>query len=307
MNGAMGYGSGVFVRLLAERLGTPTDLRDLDDADVRANLDTLHEQGVRRVCVTDASTAELASAVTPGAPAGPPASGAVDAVVVCTDSIGAEGPGDWSLDYRGAAGLADSQVMFVSGSACANFVPGLEAAHGLIATERADSVLVVLADRILSGTRYTAVSRSAYSDGAASFLVERRPHAKSFRLLKTATELRGLPDGTEGELAEARTTLLAMSRAAQRAMEGDPSDGIAHVVTLNLGESARRLLVMATGLPEALASDGRAAEIGHCFAADIALNLGHLERTGMLDSGDRVLALASSRYSLSAVALEYQA
>jgi len=95
------------------------------------------------------------------------------------------------------------------------------------------------------GQRYTAISRSWYSDAAVSCIVSARPAPGSFRLLRTAAETRLPQDGEWSELADARTTLLAMNRAAKRAVGDRPADRFDHVLTLNIGATARKLLSMA--------------------------------------------------------------
>jgi 3-oxoacyl-[acyl-carrier-protein] synthase III len=295
----------VHVRILAAEFGEPVDLGDLDDQGVRDNLAMLREQGYRQIRVATGSTAGLALAVTPGAPLGPANIPEFDAVIVCTDAVEGQSPGDWSSAYQHAAGLASVRVILVTGTFCANFAAGLDVARGMIASGLALNVLLVMVDRVVEGSRYTAISRSVYSDAAVSCLVSARPGPDSFRLLRTATETRLTRDGEWSEFADARTTILAMSRAAKRAAEDRPADRFDHVLTLNLGATARKLLSMAARVPPEHEFTGPVGEFGHCFAADIPLNLRALLESGTLGQNASILALASSRASLAAIALAF--
>jgi 3-oxoacyl-[acyl-carrier-protein] synthase-3 len=293
----------VYVRVLAAQFGEPVAIGDLDDQGVRDHLDVLREQGYRQIRVAAGSTADLALAVTPGAPGGPESVPEFDAVIVCTDAVEGQPPGDWSGAYQLAAGLESVPVFLVTGTACANFAAGLDAARGMIASGVAEDVLLIMVDRVVEGSRYTAISRSVYSDAAVSCLVSARPTQDSFRLLRTAIEIRLPRDGEWNELADARTTVLAMSRAVRRVAGECPADGFDHVLTLNLGATARKLLSMSTPLSPEHVFTGPVEELGHCFAADIPLNLRALQESGALARPSRILALASSRASLAAIAL----
>jgi 3-oxoacyl-[acyl-carrier-protein] synthase-3 len=96
-----------------------------------------------------------------------------------------------------------------------------------------------------------------------------------------------------------------MSRAVKRAAGERPADSFDHILTLNIGATARKLLSMATRLSPELVFTGPVEEFGHCFAADIPLNLRALQDSGALAERPRILALASSRASLAAIALAF--
>lgn len=296
----------VYVRVLAAELGDSVDLADVDDRGVRDNIGLLREQGYRQVRVAARSTAELALAVTPGAPGGPDVAPGFDAVIVSTDAVEGQPPGDWSSSYQLAARIDSAPVVLVTGFACANFVAGLDAARGMIASGVAENVLLVMVDRVLEGSRYTPISHSVYSDAAVSCLVSARPAPGSFQLLRTAVEIRLTRDGEWNELADARTTVLAMSRAVKRVIGDVPSGSFDHVLTLNLGATARKLLSLATRMPPERVFTGPVEDLGHCFAGDIPLNLRALQESGTLAAGANVLALASSRSSLAVAALMWE-
>lgn len=297
--------TGVDVTVVASCLGTPTLLDALPADAVQGHADLLRDQGYEYVRVAANSTIELALAVTPGAPGGPTADRPFDTVVLCSDS-GDDGvtPGDWSLDFRRRAGLDGVRTLSVTGSACANFGLGLEVARALVMSGASTATLVIVADRIACGRRYTGISRSIYSDGAVSCLVARGLGAGSFRVVGIATEVRAFDDTIVG-FADARSTVLAMRTAAARALNGRSTD-VRHVITLNLGDSARRLVAGSTSVPAAFLRNETIGQVAHCFAADIPLNLRALQSHEPADGG-LVLALASSRHALCAVALEFQA
>ncbi len=293
------------VTVLARRLGERVPIVDVADAEVRANVERLHREKVSTVRISTSSALELAVAVTPGAPGGPPACEPFDSVIVCTDSAVAVPPSDWAQEYQRRAGLTSTRASLVSGAACANFALGLDVCRGLIVSGAAERLLVVVVDVVSSGTRYTPVSQSVNGDGAVSCLVAATPSPGAFRVVGSATESR-LPPSDESALAEARRTILAMSEAARRATSGHPIERFRHIVTLNLGETARRLMAMAAPVPaERLYSD-RTAIDGHCFAADIPLSLQGIAASSQLSDGDLVLALTSGRHEFSALSFAYE-
>lgn len=297
----------VFVTVVARRLGVPVAIRELDDPGVRDNVDVLEDQGVTHVRVSPLSTADLALAVTPQAPGDPRDARAFQAVVLCTDSLGGDiAPGHWVRAYQKAAQLESTRTLYVTGSECANFALALDVASGLIGSGAADAILLVLVDNISSESRFTPISNSAYSDGAVACLVSGTASPGSFELVRSATETRLPRDDTWGDLADARTTLTAMSAAARRAVGEGPADRFRHLLTLNLGDTARRLLAMAAPVPLGRLYSDSVRTTGHCFAADIPLNLQDLVAARQLADGDEVLALASSRHAFSAMAFRFQ-
>jgi 3-oxoacyl-[acyl-carrier-protein] synthase III len=224
---------------------------------------------------------------------------------VCTDSVGDITPSEWLRDYQRATDLPSTRALFVSGSACANFATGVDVAHGLVASGAAESVLLVTVDKVQSGTRYPPISQTVFSDGAVSCLVTDAPGDETFRLLGSASE-HWSGDSGGSDLVRARKILPAMRSATYRAAVG-PVDHISHIVTPNFGKATRQLLAMAVPGSVSRLHTGLVAEVGHCFASDIPLNLRHLARSGQLTTGDAVLAAASSSNTLSAMVFEYHA
>ncbi|GAA1329684.1 hypothetical protein GCM10009660_01180 [Catellatospora bangladeshensis] len=281
---------------MAQRLGAPVPLTELDDPRVRENLAALTEQGITTARVSEEDTVALAAAVTP-------ADLDLDAIVVCTDTVEAPTPTEWLLAYRARTGRHGTRTLFAGGSACANLAAGWDLASALVRARAAKAVLVVTADRVPSGTRVPALSTTVLSDGAASCLVTAEPSGPAFVLLGTAT--RSWQAGAEaGGMAHARAILTTTrSVVAELIRPG----GTTHLLTPNFGSATRNLLAMAASFPVRRLDPGVAGEVGHCFAADALLNLDHLARRPDLADGDTVLALMSSDTTMSAALLGYRA
>lgn len=295
----------VYVTLAAAELGACVDVRDLDDPLARSQADMLVEQGIFGARVSGLDTTELTRAVLPGVPAFPAGGAAFDCLIVCTDSIPAEWVADWLIDLRASAGLPAVRGLFVSGEACGGFAAGLDIARGLIASGAAGAVLLVTVDRIPSGTRFPPISTTLYSDGAVSCLIAATPpRSSSFQLVASATET-WLPDRSREGMSAART-LTAAVRAATTRVSGGSVERFRHLVTPNFGRSTRHLISLAAALPVDRLHSGAIGHTGHYFASDIPLNLVELEESGALDDGDEILAVASSRHAVSAMAFRYR-
>lgn len=286
----------VFVVPLAQRLGEPVSLAELADSRVRENLAVLADQGIAVARVSEEDAVALAAAVTP-------ADVDVDAIVVCTDTVESLTPTDWLLDYRSRTGRHATRALLVSGSACANLAAGWDLASALVRSRAAERVLVVTTDRVRSGTRHPPLSMTVFSDGAASCLVTAEPSGPAFALVDTSTRS-WEADATANEMAHARR-ILKTTRSVVTDLTR--TDRVTHLLTPNFGSATRNLLAMAASFPTGRLGPGVAPEVGHCFAADTLLNLEDLTRRGELADGDNVLALMSSRASMSAALLAYRA
>jgi len=292
------------LQVIAQQLGEPVAIEDVDDAKLRANVARLRREQVSVVRISTLSAIDLAVAVTPGAPGGPPAVEPFDAVVVCTESSGADASSEWTREYRRRAGLAGTAASLVGGAACANFALGLDVCRAQILAGVAQRLLLVVVDRVLAGTRYTPVSQSVYGDGAVACLVTADASPGAFRVVGSATVSRLAPCD-ETNLAEARRTVVSMSEAVRLATRGQSLERLRHIVTLNLGDTARRLVAMAAPPSPARLYSDLSASNGHCLGADIALNLQGLAASAQLADEDLVLALTCGRHDFSAISLAY--
>ncbi len=295
----------VYMRPLAHVLGRQVSLRGLDDPEVEANLELLASEGVSGAGVSDSTSMELAAAITSSSGGRAMVEGVEpNMVVVCTDTLEGLEPTGWMTRYQHLSRTELTTTLMVSGHACANFVVGLETCRSLIASGAADTVLLVTADRISSGTRYTALSKSVFSDGAAACLVSTEPAVGSLKVLHSGMQGQAAPRDANGGMAEARATLLSMAAATSRALGDGGMDGVRHVLSLNLGKTARALLAMAASVPPDEVRAGSAASLGHCFSADVLLGLEELLAEESCRPGDRILVLTSGRHVQSAISLE---
>ena len=295
--------TAAYLTVLASHLGDPVDIDHLDDPEIVKNAALLRREGIRSARVSPLSTLELALMVTPGGAPGTSRPCSFEAIVVCTDSIGDMVPTGWLIAYKSAAGLSSVPAYFVSGSACANFVAALDVARGLLAIGGAERVLLVTADRAQPKERYPPAGSTVYSDGAVSCLVSTEPEADaSFRVLRTATESWKPDRDRLGDLTTAKTVAYAMASVTRQLTEDDEPN-YEYLLTPNFGITTRQLIELAASLPRAVHHPGTLDEVGHCFSADMALNLQHLEKTGRLVDGDQLLAVATGQHALSGVAL----
>ncbi|MEV6258913.1 hypothetical protein AB0L97_37290 [Nocardia sp. NPDC051911] len=231
----------------------------------------------------------------------PDAVGRFQAVVVCTESLAGRDPVAWVRGFRAAAGLDTTRTLLVTGSACANFAAGLDVSHGLIAAGTAAAVLLVVTDKVSAGTRYQPLGNSVVGDGAVSCLVTGSHGHAPFRLIGQAAETWL---GSDSMLAHART-LLTATRSAARRSTGDALVSVRHVITPNFDETTRQLLGMAVSAPAAAQHAGLLREVGHCFSADVPLNLRDLVRSGAAVPGDLVLAVSCSKDTVYVTTFEY--
>ncbi|MDJ0105739.1 hypothetical protein QM646_04945 [Rhodococcus erythropolis] len=284
-----------YLSVLSWELGVRVRVRDLDDPMVRDNRGKLEKGSSTVVRVSDRKAAELAVAVILDSDIG------FQAVVVCTDSLDDDSPTDWVRKLRAAAGLHSIRTLLVSGAACANFAAGLEVARGLIFAGSAVSVLLVTTDKVSVGTRYQALGATVIGDGAVACMVTTNPGCGQFRMVDQATETWA---GSAGRLGHAKTMLTATRSAAKKVAGGDLAV-VRHVVTPNFDRTTRQLLVMAASADSASLHPGLLSEVGHCFAADVPLNLHDLARSGVADRGHLVLTVSCGQDTVSVTVFEY--
>jgi 3-oxoacyl-[acyl-carrier-protein] synthase-3 len=291
------------MRPVSRTLGRQLPLSELDDDEVAANRPRLVEEGITGVGVSDLNAVELAASVV-SSTAGRAVVGGLepDIVVVCTDTLEGGDPTDWMTDFQRTSGTELTTTLMVSGHACANLVLGLETCRGMIASGLVESAALITADRVPSGSRFTGVSGSVYSDGAAACLVTTEPY-RSFELLGTGMQGQQQVRAGAGSMAEARTTLMAMAGAATRALSGRRADGVRHALSLNLGKTSRSLFAMAASLPADRIRPPSPRSWGHCFSADVVLACEELLDDPECGPGDEVLALVSGRHVQSAMLL----
>lgn len=299
-------GPAVHLIPLSSQIGEFIRISDLDDPQVSENISTLHEQGIFGARISKLPTARMARAVIPGVPGGTADEVSFQAMVFCCDTIEEGTPSEWMHGLLDGTDASSLPAIFVGGNRCTNFAVGFDVARGLIASRQADSVLVVTSDRVLSGTRHLPSSMTVFSDGAMACLVTCDPEGRpSYELIGAASE-KWTSSGSEREwLADARVTLSAMRSATQR-ITGGENGRFRHLVTPNFGKATRKMLAMAVGMPPEKLYAGPVTTIGHCFSADIPMNMKHLDESSFIAEGDEIITVCSSRSLLSVVAFVYR-
>jgi 3-oxoacyl-[acyl-carrier-protein] synthase-3 len=168
-------------------------------------------------------------------------------------------------------------------------------------------VLLVTADKLLDPSRYAREGLTVFSDGAAACVVSADPAESSFAVLGVATH--SSPEIGDYRAADDFTLLQASGHgvaavAAKLRTAAAAAEDVDHVVTSNFGASLRRFLAISAGYPSRLPFAPRAGEIGHCFSADLLINLREFERQDGESDGDRLLLLCSGPRSWTGIVVQ---
>ncbi|MEU2234636.1 hypothetical protein [Streptomyces vietnamensis] len=292
---------------IAVELGDAVPLADVaGDPELTAQLPALAEGGMVHCRVSGRPVTDLAAAAARAAlaAAGDPA---VDSVVYATDSPYEQTATKDLWQLLTAAGLPQAPGVVVGGSASANLAPALRTAHGLLAAERPETVLLVTADRITDTTRYQPVGVTVLSDGAAACLVGPEPRGPGYRLLASATVVRADAAEVSNSIKAASLVKTGVTRARAE-LDGqlaDPGRPFRHLVTGNYSLATRTFLARLCGLDLTAAHAPDVAGTGHAFSVDLLAGLADLQERKLVDPGDRVLVLATSPRSWSMLAFEY--
>jgi 3-oxoacyl-[acyl-carrier-protein] synthase-3 len=293
-----------YISAIAYSLGTATPLADLNDPGLAPELANLLREGVTTCRVAKEGARKLAaSAVQQSFEIS--ARQLPDGVVYCSDTI----TGTPTRDVRellSDVGCTASPVIMAGGNACGNLGAGLEVATGWLSTQRVSSVLLVTSDEAAIGTRYLASGLTALSDGAASCVVSRVPHGPGYRVLAIASGGTGLKD-EDGRSSTLRHVAAGIERSVRTATDiaGVEVSDFRYSLTGNLGRMMRAFLTMAAGLPLNRVYAPDVETVGHCFAADILIDLQTLVVRKLVDPGDKIMLLPTSPESWCVIALEY--
>jgi 3-oxoacyl-[acyl-carrier-protein] synthase-3 len=168
-------------------------------------------------------------------------------------------------------------------------------------------VLLVTADRLLDPSRYAREGLTVFSDGAAACVVSTEAAEPSFAVLGIATH--SSPEIGDYRAAEDFTLLEATGRGVAAVMAklrtgAAAAEDVDHVVTSNFGASLRRFLALSAGFPSRPPFAPRAGEIGHCFSADLLINLREFELQDGERDGDRLLLLCSGPRSWTGILVQ---
>lgn len=297
--------SPAYVSAIGCAVGERAALRDLSDPEVMDELASLHKDGLRECRVANCGRASLA-AVAARQSVGDDRGPMPGAVVYCTDTV-SDSPTFEAQRLLAAMGGPPGQVVMVGGSACANLGPGLQTATAWLAASQAESVLLVTADQVITGSRYLASGRTVLSDSAASCLVSASPVGPSFRVLGMASGGRSAPDSDFAGSHALRQTAAGVARTARAALAtaGSKASDCRYILTGNLGGTLRGFLAMAAGFRPASVYAPGGETLAHCFAADILIALRAVVTDGLVDPGDLLMLLPTSPVSWSAIVVEY--
>ncbi|GLK99161.1 3-oxoacyl-[acyl-carrier-protein] synthase III C-terminal domain-containing protein [Dactylosporangium matsuzakiense] len=297
---------GFYASHVSYVLGEPVPIADTTDPEVHARIDALHEQGIRHHLVDARPAAELAA--TAARPVLDALGAPPDLMIYCTDTSTGEAVTRQMWQAQRDMGLVDTPAVLVSGGGCGNLGAGLKVARAVMSAERLDTVLFVTADRVPGPTgRLLEHGTTVLSDSAAACALTVRPIAAGVRLLGMSTEVRSDVGSSVNQLAMGRTIMHKVGRALQRvsAESGVRPAECRYFLTGNFGRTSRDFLTTAARCTPEQAYGPWVADLGHCFSADILINLATLMERGELARGDRLLMLSSSPQSWSVIAAEY--
>lgn len=206
-------------------------------------------------------------------------------------------------------GLPGLNYISVRGHGCGNLGPALRVAADALYTRRYARVLLILADRVIEGSRIMPNGLSVFSDGAAACMVTRDAHKSTGTKIKvcaltTKNYAQITPPATGGTsmldiaatAADAMTDILRTTSFCQ--------EDFKYVLFANYRIISQKFLTSAMGFPVEQLLLGSIGCYGHCFSADILVTLGLCTKSGSISSGDRLLASATGSNSWSVMVVE---
>lgn len=298
--------SPVFASSISYELGRPVPLALLDDSSITTEyLKSLRDEGLR-TCRVSSADAPSMGAVAARQTLLSYAGVLPTSVLYLSESHSPDGPAAdlWALQTR--IEQPRTSGMVIGGNACGNLALALRLGTAMVRSERRGPVLVVTADRIVDTPRAQPVGTTILSDGAGAFMLTDRPIGPSYRVLAITSSSDAMFDPHTGEMAGARAIIGHIESAREQlAYMGADDRGFQHLVTGNYGSTSRQFLAMAAGAEDGHDCAPSAEDVGHCFAADLLINLDLKQRAGSFVNGDRILLVATSTRSWSLVALEF--
>ncbi|MBF9128540.1 hypothetical protein I0C86_05985 [Plantactinospora sp. S1510] len=297
----------VYLSNISHVVGDPVALDALEDTEVRKAMATLADEGLVQCRVTDASVPDLAGAAASTALGSPDRRTEPDTAIYCSDTPTPVPPGPEVWRLNTGLGLPRVPVLRVAGGECGNLGLGLRVARAMVMAEGLGSVLLVTADRSVGDTRYLPDGLTVLSDGAAACLVTAEPPAGGFAVHRMAVSVQADAVAAGIGMQTARTTLSGISRAVRR-LFADASvtpEDCRYLVTGNYGTAIQSLFAAAVGLPQTVVRAPLREAMGHCFSADVLMNLETLRVDGELDPGDRLLLLTTGSRGWTVTLAEY--
>jgi 3-oxoacyl-[acyl-carrier-protein] synthase-3 len=184
--------------------------------------------------------------------------------------------------------LERASVLGLSQQACTGMLGSLRLARSLLLTETdVQRVLCVSADRFPEGAIYEQ-SYNLISDGASACIVSLEPHG--YKLIASHAVTNGsLATASDDEAVGtffnyAHHVILETLRKAALTMQE-----IHHVAAQNMNPSAWKILARLLQYDYNRVHAPTLAEIGHVISGDNIINLKHMENSGVINAGERVL------------------
>ncbi|WP_106396557.1 beta-ketoacyl-[acyl-carrier-protein] synthase family protein [Actinocorallia populi] len=209
--------------------------------------------------------------------------------------------------FAEAIGADHVPLMLVTANVCANFGALLRVARNHVLTGDARDVLVVTTDVWGGGSRLIDAGTCLMSDAAASVMVSADAPAEGWRVgpvVQAADHTMHSLDPAEDSIAMVRGTVGGIQRATEGFFAPGPGgdrEDYPIVVAGNVGTTVLRLLA-AGGRLDLDRFVTRTEQNGHCFAADLVVNLAEVEDE--VPAGGRVLGLSTGHNYWTCVAFE---
>jgi 3-oxoacyl-[acyl-carrier-protein] synthase III len=295
--------SPVFLSAISYEHGEPRSLAALDEPAAREL--AAPEHGLADYRASDQETWQLAQVVTERSLGR--AVKAPDLLIYASESD--PDPASSLARVTGGLGRPDLAYVAVRGHGCGNLGPALQLAADALHSGRHDRVLLVMADRVVSGSRIMPSGLSAFSDGAAACLVTRGADGAGGRrdkvfALTTRNHLSaGGPEPAGSSMLTIAATAAEATTDILRAAGGRMED-FRHVLFANYRLTSQRFLASAMGFQPDRLLVGELGRFGHCFSADILVTLDTYAAAGRISPGDRLLAAATGPNSWSLLAVE---
>ncbi|MFF1357754.1 hypothetical protein [Streptomyces sp. NPDC058297] len=220
----------------------------------------------------------------------------VDLIVYASEST--DSRVDLSRDpnrFAEAIGAPHVHLVGATANVCANFGAALRIARDAIRTGDAENVLVVTTDVWDDRSRLVDAGTCLMSDAAASVMVSAARPDDGWLIggvFSAVDHTMHSVDPAQDTIAMVRGTAGGMRRAADGffAMEGHRREDYPFVVAGNVGTTVLRVLAASAQLDLGRVF-ARTAENGHCFAADVIVNMTAIQDT--VPAGTKVLGLST--------------
>lgn len=185
-------------------------------------------------------------------------------------------------------GLDDAIAIGLNQQACTAMLGSIRIAAGLLATEPGfDKILCLTADRFPEGAIYEQ-SYNLISDGGAGWMVSREP--RGFRLLASHHITNGalvMASDDESVGTYFNYTFRLIRECLARA--GTSMTDVTWIVPQNMNVKAWQILARLLKIDFERVYFDPLASVAHVISGDPVINLKHLDDTGKLAPGDRLL------------------